>query len=117
MKLGENGKLKLFMEALLLCVLLVELFGRGGENGGAEVAGDGTRLAVASAATFVSECTGSVADVGVGSGAGTACVEVPFAELIVCRRFLLGCPFEYVLLDGTVGDGRYTFGLAIPVFI
>jgi hypothetical protein len=97
--LGENGRLRLFAEALLL-----ELFGGGGENDGAE-AGDRARFAAPSLPIDLVSERGWVADVGVGSGAGTACVGA-FSELMVLdRRFLLGRPLECVLLDGTTGDG------------
>lgn len=46
-----------------------------------------------------------------------ACAALLIEPMVLDRLFLLGCPLEYVLLDGTVGDGWYTFGFAIPVFI
>jgi hypothetical protein len=83
-------------------MLLIE----GGVNGGGEVAGDGTRSACGSLDGPIERTMGGwVADVGVGSGGGADLAEA-LDELTVVRRFLLGWPFEYVLLEGKIGGTR-----------
>lgn len=67
----------------------------GGVNGGRDVAGEDTRLALDSVVGFVDGPAtgimgGCVAEVGVGSGGGTLLAEV----LELARRFLLGWPLE-----------------------
>lgn len=114
--------MRLLIEVVLFEMLLVlpELV-EGGVNGGSEVAGDGTRSAPISFVELAGAAEGTtggcVADVGVGRGGGADWAGALDKLAAVDLRFLFGWPLAYALLEGSVGGGRYAFGLAIPLFV